>query len=257
MQSESFATRTFTVDDPDARLRVPGSLLEFVREGPDFRRIPRGTRVHIAEIAIVPVSTRDRIVFGHAVGTNRAALGWTSTRNLAGRFVNETLGEVPPPAGTGRYGPNAAWQGGTFIGQRTLVRIVDARLEIEHVALDTLGAYQALCAAAAADGVAITLNSGFRSYAEQKRLHEDYTRDPSRFPRAAEPGSSNHQNGIAFDIAVAGGAGNPTYDWLARHATAHGFVRTVSKEPWHWEHDPAKAAKAAQRGTFTTPNVRI
>ena len=34
------------------------------------------------------------------------------------------------------------------------------------------------------------------------------------------------------------------------HATAFGFVRTVSKEPWHWEFDEPKAQFALAAGTF-------
>jgi LAS superfamily LD-carboxypeptidase LdcB len=75
------------------------------------------------------------------------------------------------------------------------------------------------------------------------------------FNTAAPPGSSNHQNGIAFDIAVGGGSGDPIYDWLKKNAPARGFIRTVNKEPWHWEFDKAKAAIAVAAKTFKTKNV--
>ena len=79
------------------------------------------------------------------------------------------IGEIPPAPGAGKFGPNAAWSGGKFIGQRTLVEIVDVKLEIERIALDTLDAYLALVKAAAADNVLVALDhydtkSGTPSY---------------------------------------------------------------------------------------------
>ncbi len=105
------------------------------------------------------------------------------------------------------------------------------------------------------DGVQVAINSGFRSYPEQKYLYEGYINHRPSFNTAAKPGRSNHQSGIAFDIAVAGGDGNPVYEWLKRKAPAHGFIRTVNKEPWHWEYDRAKAEIAVAAHTYKTRNV--
>ena len=169
--------------------------------------------------------------------------------------MNETLGPVAPEHGAGRFGPNAAWAKGAYLGQVDLVAILDAKLEVERLALNTIAPYLAMVEAGAADGVLVSINSGFRSYPEQKLLWEGFSRGIPGFNRAARPGASNHQNGIAFDIAVPGGDGNPTYEWMKRRATGFGFVRTVTGEPWHWEYDPARAEAAARSGTFKTPNV--
>lgn len=142
-----------------------------------------------------------------------------------------------------------------LLGQIDLVEIVDNKLEIKRIAMKTIEFYSRMIKAASDAGVSVALNSGFRSYPEQKYLWDGYSRRLPGFNKAAKPGFSNHQNGIAFDIAVAGGSGNPTYDWLKTHATSFGFVRTVSGEPWHWEFDPEKADRAKARGTFKTPNV--
>jgi hypothetical protein len=227
-------------------------------QGPSggFRTIPLGHEVRITAVQVVQVASQHSIVFGRAQSADGGqALGWTSTRNLEGTFMNETIGTVPPEPRAGRFGPNAAWAGGEYLGQLELIAIVDARLEIERLAVTTIEPYRALAAAAAHDGVRITLNSGFRSYPEQKDLYEGYTRRLPGFQQAAKPGYSKHQSGIAFDISVAGGNGNPTYEWLKRHATAFGFVRTVSREPWHWEWDPPKAQAAVARATFKTAQV--
>ena len=132
---------------------------------------------------------------------------------------------------------------------------MDLRLEIERLALNTIEPYAALAAAAASDGIQVTLNSGFRSYPEQKYLHDGFARRLRGFNTAAPPGFSKHQNGIAFDFSVPGGDGNPTYEWLKQNAPAFGFVRTVSQEPWHWEWDEQKARAAIVAGTFKTENV--
>lgn len=255
--TESYLDKVFTVADPDARLRKPGDLMNFLTlAAGGFRLIPQNTKVRIDDIEIVRTGTSGSIVFGHAMSEDGATEhGWTSTRNLAGKFINETLGELPPPPGTGKFGPNAAWAGGEFLGQRTLVEIVDVKLEIERLALDTLEPYLALVKAAGAKNVMVAVNSAFRSYPEQKLLFEGFKKHLPGFNKAAPPGTSKHQNGIAFDIRVAGGDGDPVYEWLKKNGPAHGFVRTVSGEPWHWEFDKVKAAKAVAKGTFKTPNV--
>ncbi len=255
--SESYQDKTFVVDDADARIRRDDDLMAFVPAAAGhFQTIPRGTAVKIVEIKVAEVGSQSIIVFGRATSIDGSRVfGWTSTRNLAGKFMNETIGVVRPEPGAGRFGPNAAWSNGEYLGQVELVAIVDSRLDIERLALDSIGAYAALVAAAAKDGIQVTLNSGFRSYPEQKHLHEGFTRGLPGFNTAAKPGFSKHQNGIAFDLSVAGGNGNPTYEWLKQHATAFGFVRTVSKEPWHWEFDEPRAQVALAANTFKISTV--
>ncbi len=253
---ESFRQRSFLVEDPDARIRKAGDLMEFdAKAGGGFMVIPKGTKVRVDEVSLVGIGTKTVMIFARALDLQGVPLGWTSAGNFRGKFVNETLGRIEPAAGAGKFGPNAAWSAGQYLGQRTLVSIVDSTRAIERIALDTLDPYFDMVEAAAGAGIAITLNSGFRSYPEQKHLHDGFVKKIPGFNLAAKPGFSKHQNGVAFDIPVAGGAGNPTYDWLRKHATAHGFVRTVSKEPWHWEYDPQRAAAARNAGTFKTPNV--
>lgn len=255
--AESFSEKTFLVVDPDARIRRDDDLIQFRRDaGGRFQTIPQGTPVKIAEVKTAEAGSLRSIIFGRATSVDGARVyGWTSTLNLQGQFINETIGAVRPEPGAGQFGPNAAWSGGRYLGQLELVSIVGSKLEIERLALATVEPYLALVTAAAEDGVLVTLNSGFRSHHEQKYLYDGFVRKLPRFNQAAKPGFSNHQNGVALDISVPGGDGNPTYEWLKRRAPSFGFVRTVSNEPWHWEFDEAEAQVALASGTFKTSTV--
>nr|BFF18071.1 hypothetical protein GCM10025730_15920 [Promicromonospora thailandica] len=86
-------------------------------------------------------------------------------------------------------------------------------------------------------GVDMTINSSYRTYAEQESLY-----DPSS-KTAAPPGCSNHGTGLAVDIG--GGVqafGSAQYDWLKANAEAYGWVHPPfaepsgrNPEPWHWQ----------------------
>lgn len=255
----SFLDKVFVVEDPDARVRNPEDFMSFVRAADGgFQRIPAGYQVRIDWIKLVEAGSQSFKLFGHAVkADDLTPLGWTSTANFVGKFRNETIGSMPPEPGASRFDRNAAWSNGQYLGQVELVAIVDERLEIEYLAAASIRAYATMVSAAARDGITITLNSGFRSYHEQKYLRDGYDRRLPGFNTAAKPGYSKHQNGTAFDLVVPGGDGNPTYEWLKRHGPAFGFVRTVNKEPWHWELDPPRAEVALASNTCKIPSVMV
>ncbi|MBI3181895.1 MAG: peptidoglycan-binding protein [Myxococcales bacterium] len=100
---------------------------------------------------------------------------------------------------------------------------------------DAADAYNRMYQAALRDGVRLTPVSGFRTMAQQQYLYNLYR--SGRGNLAARPGYSNHQGGIAADISV-GSTSSAAYRWLAAHAAAYGFRRTVPSEPWHWEYRP-------------------
>lgn len=263
MSSKSYLGKTFVVEDKDARIRDAKDLAQLVTYQPgdpipagkkigDPKTIPRG-----AKVAVTDVKVSNGVVFGLAQSTDGSPVvfGWTSTRNFAGKFVNETLGELKPKD-TDRKGANAAWDHGKFVGQVTLVNIVDVTQEVEQVTLDNLPAYEQLVADAEKAGIKIMLRSGFRTFAQQKFLHDGFVAKKPHFNLAAEPGFSNHQHGQAFDLAVSAYDGDPIYDWLKVNGPKHGFIRTVNKEPWHWELRPAEAAKLAAKGLHKAPGVK-
>lgn len=105
-------------------------------------------------------------------------------------------------------------------------------------------AYSQLRSAAASAGVSLRLNSGYRSYAAQATL---YDQDAARYGRAyadqhtARAGYSEHQTGLALDLAIT--AGTSAANWVAANAHRFGFVVRYESgqqsvtgymyEPWH------------------------
>jgi soluble lytic murein transglycosylase-like protein len=93
-------------------------------------------------------------------------------------------------------------------------------------------------AAARAGGVALAINSAFRSDAEQAVL---WARHPD--PKwVARPGTSLHRNGTELDL------GPPAaYGWLAANATRFHFTQRYAWEPWHYGYTLNAASAGAGR----------
>lgn len=90
---------------------------------------------------------------------------------------------------------------------------------------DVAEAFDRMAAAALRDGHSLTVNSGFRSDAEQARLYAQHP-DPKW---VAPPGTSLHRYGTELDL------GPPSaYGWLAANARSFGFVKRYAWEPWHY-----------------------
>jgi D-alanyl-D-alanine carboxypeptidase len=122
--------------------------------------------------------------------------------------------ELSPPGG-GLTG----WANGAYTGPL-------AYRQGKPMRPDVALAFDRMAAAAAAAGVSLTINSGYRSDAEQAAL---YARHPD--PRwVAPPGKSLHRLGTELDLGPPG-----AYRWLAANARRFGFVQRYSWEPWHHE----------------------
>ena len=124
--------------------------------------------------------------------------------------------ELSPPAGASAFPAEAS--GGGYSGPL-------AYRQGKPMRPDVAMAFDRMEEAARADGVALTINSGFRSDAEQARLFAAHP-DPKW---VARPGTSLHRLGTELDV------GPPAaYGWLAAHAPRFGFVKRYAWEPWHW-----------------------
>ncbi|GHD02585.1 M15 family metallopeptidase [Zhihengliuella salsuginis] len=119
---------------------------------------------------------------------------------------------------------------------------------------EAAAATRELVDAAAAAGHALAVESGYRSYDRQHQLFDSYA---ARYGEAyasrisAEPGTSEHQLGLAVDLGLASGlcslqtcfGDTPAGQWIAEHAGEFGFIvrypeaaeeqTGYSYEPWH------------------------
>lgn len=128
-------------------------------------------------------------------------------------------------------------------GRRQAIEVVPLGPDGVEVEIRTARAFLAMREAAAAAGVELKLESGFRTAEKQRELFREWRK--GRGNKAARPGRSNHQSGRALDIAVLSVPG--ALEWLESNAAAYGFKRTVKSEPWHWEYENAPIARAAKK----------
>ena len=119
---------------------------------------------------------------------------------------------------------------------------------------EAAAAYSSMQEAAAADGVVFTAISGYRSYSSQATLYAAYSAQygtQTADTISARPGHSEHQTGLAVDIADPAGAcslqgcfeDTAAGAWAAANAHRFGFivrypdgasaVTGYAYEPWH------------------------
>lgn len=136
---------------------------------------------------------------------------------------------------------------------------------------DAARAWSALVAAARSAGLANPLllpTSGYRSYAHQKSLFEQGIRKHGSAAAArrwvAPPGGSAHQSGRAIDfyLGTSNSSGNlpalkrtRSYAWLLENARRFGFY-PYSREPWHWEYNPAAGNTEQEYETGSSTPIR-
>jgi hypothetical protein len=159
---------------------------------------------------------------GDGGGGHRAPPNWAEARIS----VPISMGSVPEVASGGGYsGPLAERQGK---GMRP----------------DVAAAFDAMAAAAAAAGVTLTINSAYRSDAEQAALFAANP-DPTW---VAPPGQSLHRCATELDLGASDG-----YGWLAANAGRFGFVQRYSWESWHFGY-VAGPAPCSSEGNSTGPS---
>lgn len=105
-----------------------------------------------------------------------------------------------------------------------------------------------LMAMIAASGGRLTIKSGYRSHAEQQALWE---KSDKTGKWVARPGHSNHEKGIAGDLAG-------DLRWAHQHAAEFGLYFPMEWEPWHIEPMGSRSGKgwsgpAASDSGYSTP----
>ena len=105
---------------------------------------------------------------------------------------------------------------------------------------DLLGALRDAASDAAAGGIEIQVNSGWRSKAYQNQLLRDAVskygseREAARWVATAK--TSPHVSGDAIDVGR-----NDAIAWLSRNGAAYGLCQIYDNEPWHFELRPDAA----------------
>lgn len=124
-------------------------------------------------------------------------------------------------------------------------------------------AFNKLTAAAEKKGYTIKLTSGFRPYAYQQALYEQYIEEDGKNKAeqySAKPGYSEHQTGLAADVSspsvnyrlVQAFGSTEEGKWLAKNAHKYGFIIRYPEngeditgyeyEPWHLRYVGKEAA---------------
>lgn len=141
---------------------------------------------------------------------------------------------------------------------KSVVKIKASGIEGERVAVDAL---MEMFRAAIAEGIGDwQVSAGWRSVSYQQKLFDNQVYDYMQqgFSRknaesatsktVADPGSSEHHLGLAFDITVPGKTFKFTEqaDWIAEHCWEYGFILRYTEEkesitgfiaePWHFRY---------------------
>jgi D-alanyl-D-alanine carboxypeptidase len=132
-------------------------------------------------------------------------------------------------------GPSATDTFGGYLPDETTVTAFDVENPIVG-RLDpaVLSAVQQATRAAAADGVEVKVNSGWRSIGFQQRLFEDGVRTYGSVDAArqfvASPQTSMHVVGRAVDVG-----GPDAAAWMSRNGPRFGLCQVYANELWHYE----------------------
>ncbi len=142
-------------------------------------------------------------------------------------------------------------------GEKRSFQLAESDIRLERSAFE---AANRMFRQAKKDGVdGFILSSGYRTEAEQRALYE-----ADKDGTAAEPGASEHQTGLAFDVTAYSDGGFKDTDqfrWLKAHCWDFGFilrypegredVTGIPYEPWHYRYVGETIAAAIHENGWT------
>lgn len=190
---------------------------------------------------------------GHKKAAEAAKNGTSST--LDAKLCNNATTHVNPSAIDVLVNKQHCIQPLTF-APRNLVTVYGATLSTEAAA-----AFKKLYAAAAAAGQPFYVTSSYRSYAKQVATYNRWIATSGQAEAdtySARPGYSEHQTGLAFDVATSGCVldcfgSTPQYNWLQKNAANYGFIQRYyaghehttgyKAEEWHYRYVGVEVAK--------------
>jgi hypothetical protein len=158
--------------------------------------------------SFAPVRAKASVLASLALGDGRTRIEASAIAE-AGAPSSPT-GSMPATASGGGYSGTLVYRQG------------------EGMRPDVAAAFDRMAAAAASAGLALIVNSGFRSDAEQAALFAAHP-DPKW---VAPPGHSLHRCATELDLGP-----EAAYGWLAAHASRFGFAQRYQWESWHFGYD--------------------
>jgi hypothetical protein len=167
-------------------------------------------------ISFAPVRVRTSVLADLELGSGRQGVEASAVAEAAA--PPGALGAMPAIAAGGGYSGPLVYRNG------------------EGMRPDVGSAFDRMAAAASQAGLALVVNSGFRSDAEQAALFAAHP-DPTW---VAPPGHSLHRCATELDLGP-----ETAYGWLAANAASFGFVQRYSWEPWHYGYDAGPAPCSA------------
>jgi zinc D-Ala-D-Ala carboxypeptidase len=164
------------------------------------------------------------VVLAAAIAMTFGVLGPSDMPGAAIRLADHTVPLDPP----GDPGDGSLPSGGPL-----------TPFDVQHSAVGRLqpallSAIQSAATAAQAEGITMTITSGWRSAEFQQRLLDSAVRTYGSFAAARQyvqtPTMSKHVTGEAVDV---GGTGAD--QWLIAHGSRFGLCRIYANELWHFE----------------------
>lgn len=209
-----------------------------------YKKKRRVDEIEISEIVALVNINRDRDYYEQPVKTD------TSKGNLM--LVNKYhyLDESYVPEGVEKASNWYAYDGILAAGEsyRAFIKMFNAAKE---------------------EGMNLILNSGYRSYADQKAVYEDFDKNYGEEYAdnyAARAGYSEHQTGLAYDIVSPGTMGEDfdkteEFEWLQDNAHKYGFILRYPKdreeytgfqyESWHYRYVGEDTARIIKKEGIT------
>jgi len=137
--------------------------------------------------------------------------------------------------------------------QRHSFRLASSEIYLTRTCYEAME--EMFAAAEDADMNGYIVTSGYRDYNRQAEIYAE-----SEPGYAQEPGASEHQTGLCFDVTVETADGfenTPQYAWLMKNAHKYGFIQRypankveqtgISYEPWHYRYVGVEAAKKIKK----------
>ncbi|MBR1739075.1 MAG: M15 family metallopeptidase [Ruminococcus sp.] len=201
-----------------------------------------------------PVQTETQILIieynTEEVPVDQGGQADTGSSSQESQTAAQTTTTTAPPAPPELKGEMTVIDGVTYIDG---ILIVNKTYSLPpdygpgYVLPEPQAAFNEMAAAAQKDGIYLWICSGYRSYAYQQQLYNNYWyyrgAETDRF--SARPGHSEHQTGLCMDLNNASRTfvGTPEAIWIENHCADFGFiirypdgkeeVTGFMYEPWH------------------------